>query len=201
MTFSLAGYYQIGNFVPSPQHHRRLIPHGPQHSTAPPPRTAMASSSTYLMLASARAPLAPLIRPPLMALVARTAAASITSGARASVPLFVNAAACRPGVRRHGWAQFCRDSSLKGPPGADSPAQEQEDMKKSEAVSEAAARIAGGSGGRFSDWSTSVLIFGIWAGLMYYVFLLAPNQTPVRDNCLPACFVLCCCECDFEFPC
>jgi hypothetical protein len=46
-----------------------------------------------------------------------------------------------------------------------------------------------------------VLIFGIWAGLMYYVFLLAPNQTPVRDNCLPACFVLCCCECDFEFPC
>ena len=117
-----------------------------------------------------------------MALVTRTAAASITSGARA--PLFVNAAAC-----------------LQGPPGADSPAQEQEDMKKSEAVSEAAARIAGGSGGRFSDWSTSVLIFGIWAGLMYYVFLLAPNQTPVRDNCLPACFVLCCCECDFEFPC
>ncbi|CAD6265639.1 unnamed protein product [Miscanthus lutarioriparius] len=144
----------------------------------------MASSSTYLMLASARAPLAPLIRPPLMALVARTAAASITSGARASVPLFVNAAACRPGVRRRGWAQLCRDSSLQGPPGADSPAQEQEDMKKSEAVSESAARIAGGSGGRFSDWSTSVLIFGIWAGLMYYVFLLAPNQTPYQDTYL-----------------
>lgn len=180
---------RCANCVLSPQHHRRLLPRGPPHSTAPPPRTAMASSSTYLMVASARAPLALLVTPPLMALVARTAAASVTSGARASAPLFVNAAACRrPRVRRRGWAQICRGSSLQGPPGADSPAQEQEDTKKSEAVSAAAARIAGGSGGRFSDCTTSVLIFGIWAGLMYYVFLLAPNQTPVRGQ-LPACLL------------
>lgn len=117
-----------------------------------------------------------------MALVARTAATSITRRERASVPLLVNPAACRPGLRRRGWAHICRDSSLQGPSGADSPAQEQEDLKKSEAVSEAAARIAGGTGGTLSDWSTSVLIFGIWAGLMYYVFLLAPNQTPYRDT-------------------
>jgi hypothetical protein len=37
----------------------------------------------------------------------------------------------------------------------------QEDLKKSEAVTGDATWIAGGSGGRLSDWSTSVLIFGI----------------------------------------
>jgi hypothetical protein len=68
-----------------------------------------------------------------------------------------------PGLRRRGWAHICRDSSLRGPSGANSPARVQEDLKKSEAVTGAAARIARGSGGRLSDWSTSVLIFGIWA--------------------------------------
>ncbi|XP_068644008.1 uncharacterized protein [Aristolochia californica] len=37
-----------------------------------------------------------------------------------------------------------------------------------------------GSGNEW-DWPTSILIFGLWAGLMYYVFLLAPNQTPTQD--------------------
>ena len=49
--------------------------------------------------------------------------------------------------------------------GVDSPARVQEDLKKSEAVTGDATWIAGGSGGRLSDWSTSVLIFGIWAEL------------------------------------
>ncbi|KAL5711923.1 hypothetical protein ACHQM5_014147 [Ranunculus cassubicifolius] len=31
------------------------------------------------------------------------------------------------------------------------------------------------------DWSTSILLFLLWAGLMYYVFHLTPNQTPSRD--------------------
>ncbi|KAL5704011.1 hypothetical protein ACHQM5_022491 [Ranunculus cassubicifolius] len=31
------------------------------------------------------------------------------------------------------------------------------------------------------DWSTSILLFLLWAGLMYYVFQLTPNQTPSRD--------------------
>lgn len=29
------------------------------------------------------------------------------------------------------------------------------------------------------DWTTSFLLFGLWAGLMFYIFFLAPNQTPV----------------------
>ncbi|CAN4110130.1 unnamed protein product [Withania somnifera] len=31
------------------------------------------------------------------------------------------------------------------------------------------------------DWITSFLLFGLWSGLMYYVFFLAPNQTPLTD--------------------
>lgn len=30
-----------------------------------------------------------------------------------------------------------------------------------------------------ADWTTSVLLFVFWAGVMYYVFQLAPDQTPV----------------------
>ncbi|XP_056171131.1 uncharacterized protein LOC115688833 isoform X2 [Syzygium oleosum] len=36
-----------------------------------------------------------------------------------------------------------------------------------------------GEGGR--DWTTSVLLFLLWGGIMYYVFNLASNQTPSRD--------------------
>ncbi|KAF8007250.1 hypothetical protein BT93_K1295 [Corymbia citriodora subsp. variegata] len=36
-----------------------------------------------------------------------------------------------------------------------------------------------GEGGR--DWTSSVLLFLLWGGIMYYVFNLAPNQTPSRD--------------------
>ncbi|KAK1292107.1 hypothetical protein QJS10_CPB17g00432 [Acorus calamus] len=39
----------------------------------------------------------------------------------------------------------------------------------------------GGGGGGGSDWTTSVLLFGLWAALMYYVFLLAPNLIPSLD--------------------
>ncbi|XP_017697113.2 uncharacterized protein LOC103702387 isoform X2 [Phoenix dactylifera] len=40
---------------------------------------------------------------------------------------------------------------------------------------------SGDGGGSGNDWTTSVLLFGLWAGLMYYVFQLAPNQTPASD--------------------
>nr|XP_016464553.1 PREDICTED: uncharacterized protein LOC107787485 isoform X2 [Nicotiana tabacum] len=40
----------------------------------------------------------------------------------------------------------------------------------------------GGSGGDQWDWTTSFLLFGLWGGLMYYVFFLAPNQTPLTDT-------------------
>ncbi|GFQ03012.1 hypothetical protein PHJA_002445000 [Phtheirospermum japonicum] len=39
----------------------------------------------------------------------------------------------------------------------------------------------GGNGGDDRDWTTSFLLFAFWAGLMYYVLVLAPNQTPVTD--------------------
>ncbi|KAH6780994.1 transmembrane protein [Perilla frutescens var. hirtella] len=40
----------------------------------------------------------------------------------------------------------------------------------------------GGGGEEERDWTTSFLLFAFWAGLMYYVFFLAPNQTPVTDS-------------------
>ncbi|KAL6529840.1 hypothetical protein OROGR_015463 [Orobanche gracilis] len=43
--------------------------------------------------------------------------------------------------------------------------------------------IAGGgnNNGEGRGWTSSFLLFASWAGLMYYVFVLAPNQTPVTD--------------------
>jgi hypothetical protein len=80
---------------------------------------------------------------------------------------------------RRRWAHVCRDSSLQDPPpGVNAAEQDKEEIKNKLA----AAQIGGGGGGggeKLSDWTTSVLLFGIWAGLMYYVFQLAPNQTPV----------------------
>ncbi|KAL6646477.1 hypothetical protein ACP70R_018085 [Stipagrostis hirtigluma subsp. patula] len=143
-------------------------------------------ASACFVCTSTHAPLSPPLPRPPRAHLARTAAAAITQ-ARANAPLLISSAACRPGGaerRRRGWAQICRDSSLQGPSGADSAAQEEADKKKNEAVAAAAARIAsgGGGGGRLSNWTTSVLLFGVWAGILYYVFQLAPNQTPYRDT-------------------
>lgn len=144
----------------------------------------MASLSSAYQVTCAHAPLALLPRPTRRPDISRITLAGISRGGRASAPLFLSPGACRlGGARRHrGSAQICRDASFQGPPDGDSAAQEQED-KKSEEVA-ASARIASGSGGggKLSDWTTSVLIFGIWAGLMYYIFQLAPNQTPVRDS-------------------
>ncbi|XP_019459252.1 PREDICTED: uncharacterized protein LOC109359151 [Lupinus angustifolius] len=39
-----------------------------------------------------------------------------------------------------------------------------------------------GNGGNERDWTTSILLLLLWAGLMYYVFFLAPNQTPSSDE-------------------
>ncbi|XP_058112710.1 uncharacterized protein LOC131255841 isoform X2 [Magnolia sinica] len=38
-----------------------------------------------------------------------------------------------------------------------------------------------GNGGNSSDWTTSILLFALWAALIYYVFALTPDQTPFRD--------------------
>ncbi|XP_019198782.1 PREDICTED: uncharacterized protein LOC109192552 [Ipomoea nil] len=39
----------------------------------------------------------------------------------------------------------------------------------------------GGDDGEGWGWTLSFLLFGFWAGLMYYVLVLAPNQTPSTD--------------------
>lgn len=65
----------------------------------------------------------------------------------------------------------------------------QDTLMGDEAVSkeeEKEAVVSGGDGGggggvEERDWTTSLLIFVLWAGLIYYVFVLAPNQTPVTD--------------------
>ncbi|RDX88888.1 hypothetical protein CR513_29430, partial [Mucuna pruriens] len=40
----------------------------------------------------------------------------------------------------------------------------------------------GNGNGNGRDWTTSILLFLLWAGLLYYVFFLTPNQTPSRDS-------------------
>ncbi|CAJ1947658.1 unnamed protein product [Sphenostylis stenocarpa] len=41
------------------------------------------------------------------------------------------------------------------------------------------SEVGGNGNGR--DWTTSILLFLLWAALIYYVFFLTPNQTPSRD--------------------
>ncbi|TKY47862.1 hypothetical protein E2542_SST29923 [Spatholobus suberectus] len=41
------------------------------------------------------------------------------------------------------------------------------------------SEVGGNGNGR--DWTTSILLFLLWAALVYYVFFLTPNQTPSRD--------------------
>ncbi|MED6217098.1 hypothetical protein PIB30_014556 [Stylosanthes scabra] len=63
---------------------------------------------------------------------------------------------------------ICHSSSLKN--------QQQEEESK---VGGSNNGNGNGNGGR--DWTTSILLFFFWAGILYYVFLLTPNQTPSRD--------------------
>lgn len=41
------------------------------------------------------------------------------------------------------------------------------------------SEVSGSEGVDGRDWTTSILLFFLWAALMYYVFFLSPNQTPV----------------------
>ncbi|RWV98220.1 hypothetical protein BHE74_00042556 [Ensete ventricosum] len=69
---------------------------------------------------------------------------------------------------KRGLLQICRDSV------------EREDFEPGLGEEEKVLAERSGDGGG-SDWTSSVLLFGLWAGLMYYVFQLAPDQTPYRD--------------------
>lgn len=44
-------------------------------------------------------------------------------------------------------------------------------------------------GGNGRDWTTSILLFFLWGGLVYYVSFLSPNQTPVNFNCNSICYL------------
>ena len=127
------------------------------------------------MLTCGHAPLPPFRKPRRLTLD-RTAAVTQTS---ASLSTFLPGRGGGAAAPRRGWAQICRDSSR---PGAD--AAEQDRESKNDLATATVPKIGGGGGGggQLSDWITSVLLFGIWAGLMYYVLQLAPNQTPYRDT-------------------
>ncbi|VAI44119.1 unnamed protein product [Triticum turgidum subsp. durum] len=124
------------------------------------------------MLTCGHAPL-PAFRKPRRLTLDRTAAVTQTN---ASLSTFLPGRGGAAAAPRRGWAQICRDSSR---PGAD--AAEQDRESKNDLATATVPKIGGGGGGggQLSDWITSVLLFGIWAGLMYYVLQLAPNQTPV----------------------
>lgn len=40
----------------------------------------------------------------------------------------------------------------------------------------------GGNEENGGDWTTSILLLGLWGVLMFYVFNLTPNQTPVSSS-------------------
>ncbi|XP_024026684.1 uncharacterized protein LOC21388350 isoform X2 [Morus notabilis] len=77
-----------------------------------------------------------------------------------------------PLVQQKGRLQICR-SAKKG--------QNPEDPVLSDVDSLKTEAGKGGNVGDWSDWTTSILLFVLWGALLYYVFNLAPNQTPSRD--------------------
>ncbi|KAI4305597.1 hypothetical protein L6164_028954 [Bauhinia variegata] len=91
----------------------------------------------------------------------RKFAPKIVSGFVSSLKSF-NAKTPVPMFQKKGSLHICH-SSLK------------EDSTKSELR-------GSGNGGEGRDWTTSILLFVLWGALMYYVFFLAPNQTPFRDK-------------------
>ncbi|CAK7349147.1 unnamed protein product [Dovyalis caffra] len=54
-----------------------------------------------------------------------------------------------------------------------------DDKSQDDQVLDKDAVDGGKEGGR--DWTTSILLFVFWGGLIYYVFNLTPDQTPTRD--------------------
>ncbi|CAM0949289.1 unnamed protein product [Alopecurus aequalis] len=132
--------------------------------------------SSSFVLTCGHVPRHPFRKPP------RLDVARIASVARTKAPPIFTSLYGSP-MGRRGWAQVRRDSSLQNPPpGVDAPEQDKEEIKRKLATAQIGGGGGGGGGGeQLSDWTTSVLLFGIWAGLMYYVFQLAPNQTPYRD--------------------
>lgn len=78
-----------------------------------------------------------------------------------------------------------RRSSLTTPSSQDPVLEEDSSPERSEVEDEDGGGENGGDDGEGWSWTLSLLLFGFWAGLMYYVLILAPNQTPVlHHNCI-----------------
>nr|GMC48580.1 Taste receptor type 1 member 1 like [Ipomoea batatas]GMD32027.1 Taste receptor type 1 member 1 like [Ipomoea batatas] len=71
-----------------------------------------------------------------------------------------------------------RRSSLTTPSSQDPVLEEDSSSERSD---EDGGGENGGDDGEGWSWTLSFLLFGFWAGLMYYVLILAPNQTPSTD--------------------
>lgn len=74
---------------------------------------------------------------------------------------------------KKGVSQTCRSST--NTENSQDPVVDKEASSESEVVGNGSSN-PGEEGG---DWTTSFLLFLLWAGLMYYIFNLTPNQTPV----------------------
>nr|GMC49064.1 Cardiolipin synthase N-terminal [Ipomoea batatas]GMD19549.1 Cardiolipin synthase N-terminal [Ipomoea batatas] len=74
-----------------------------------------------------------------------------------------------------------RRSSLTTPSSQDPVLEEDSSPERSEVEDEDGGGENGGADGEGWSWTLSLLLFGFWAGLMYYVLILAPNQTPSTD--------------------
>ncbi|KAK4397714.1 hypothetical protein Sango_1246900 [Sesamum angolense] len=81
-------------------------------------------------------------------------------------------------IRKKGHLQICRSSFNTQTP--QDPSLVSSSSEENELLADGGNGGDGG-GGEERDWTTSFLLFAFWAGLMYYVFFLAPDQTPVTD--------------------
>ncbi|GMP53225.1 hypothetical protein CsSME_00018754 [Camellia sinensis var. sinensis] len=81
--------------------------------------------------------------------------------------------------RKKGLLQICLSSmNTQNSQNPQNPDLEREDSLASE-LGGHGGRTSSSPGGDGGDWTTSFLLFLLWGGLMYYIFNLTPNQTPV----------------------
>ncbi|KVI10624.1 hypothetical protein Ccrd_010991 [Cynara cardunculus var. scolymus] len=79
-----------------------------------------------------------------------------------------------PQFIQRGRLQICRNS-------IETQKSQDPDLEQENSMEIDGGQIGGGGGDRGGGRTTSFLIFLLWGGLMYYVFNLAPNQTPSTD--------------------
>ncbi|KAL0307251.1 UNVERIFIED_CONTAM: hypothetical protein Sradi_6142400 [Sesamum radiatum] len=80
--------------------------------------------------------------------------------------------------RKKGHLQICRSSFDTQTP--QDPSLVSSSSEENELLADGGT--GGDGGGEERDWTTSFLLFAFWAGLMYYVFFLAPDQTPLKKQ-------------------